>query len=61
MNAKEMSVFPRLTRREFLKYCGVLAAIIGAGEGAVPKIAEALEDLAKRPRVVWSLFMECLG
>lgn len=61
MSNEEMSVFPRLTRRDFLKYCGMLGALIGVGEMAAPDIAAALEKLAKRPAVVWSLFQECLG
>jgi len=57
-----MSLFPGLTRRDFLKTCGALAGLIGlSGPMAVPKVAEALEQLAKRPVVVWSLFQECLG
>lgn len=58
---EELSFFPRITRRDFLKYCGVLGAIIGLGETAAPDIAVAIEKLAKRPAVVWSLFQECLG
>ncbi|HZD59475.1 MAG TPA: twin-arginine translocation signal domain-containing protein [Anaerolineae bacterium] len=61
MHKEEMTLFPGLTRREFLKFCGWLAAVIGVGEAAVPDIAAALEKLAKRPAVVWSLFQECLG
>lgn len=61
MSKEEMSVFPRLTRRDFLKYCGTLGVLIGVGEMAAPDIAAALEKLAKRPAVVWSLFQECLG
>ncbi|MHB8168588.1 MAG: hydrogenase small subunit [Thermoleophilia bacterium] len=58
----EMSVFPGLTRRDFLKCCATLASVIGvAGPMAVTSVAEALEDLARRPQVVWSLFQECLG
>jgi Ni,Fe-hydrogenase I small subunit len=56
-----MSVFPRLTRRDFLKFCGMLGVMIGVGEAAAPDIANALTGLAKRPAVVWSLFQECLG
>ena len=57
----EMSFFPRISRRDFLKYCGSIAVLIGAGEMAAPDLAAALEKLAKRPAVVWSLFQECLG
>ncbi|MEW6019340.1 MAG: hydrogenase small subunit [Pseudomonadota bacterium] len=59
---REVSLFPGLSRRSFLKSCGALAALIGlSGPAAAPTVAEALENVAKRPRVVWSLFQECLG
>ncbi|MHB9054117.1 MAG: hydrogenase small subunit [Thermoleophilia bacterium] len=62
MEHEEMSLFPGLSRRDFLKTCGALAGLIGlSGPMAVPRVAEALEQLAKRPAVVWSLFQECLG
>jgi hydrogenase small subunit len=57
----DTTIFRGVTRREFLTYCGVIAVIIGAGEAAAPEVARALEKLAKRPAVVWSLFQECLG
>lgn len=57
-----MSLFPGLSRRDFLKSCGALAGLIGlSGPMAVPKVAQALEQLAKRPAIVWSCFQECLG
>jgi hydrogenase small subunit len=55
------TVFRGLTRREFLTFCGSVAALIGAGQVAAPELASALEALAKRPAIVWSLFQECLG
>lgn len=58
---EEMSQFPGVTRREFLKLCGVLGVAIGAGRLAAPEVASALEKLAKRPVVIWSQFMECTG
>jgi hydrogenase small subunit len=61
MAHEEMTVFRGLSRREFLVFCGSMAALVGAGEVAVPELATALEALAKRPSVVWSLFQECLG
>ena len=58
----EMSIFPGLTRRDFLKACAALASLVGiSGSMAVTSVAEALEGLARRPQVVWSLFQECLG
>ncbi|MCZ7665013.1 MAG: hydrogenase small subunit [Thermoleophilia bacterium] len=50
-----------LSRRDFLKACGTLAALMGVGQSAVPRIARALEDAAARPPVVWLDFQECLG
>jgi len=50
-----------LTRRDFLKVCGGLAAVMGLGQAAVPGIARALEQAAKRPPVIWLDFQECLG
>lgn len=55
------TVFRGLSRREFLSFCGAVATLIGAGELAAPDLAVALERLARRPSVVWSLFQECLG
>lgn len=62
MEHEEMSLFPGLSRRDFLKSCGALAGLIGlSGPMAVPRVASALEQLAKRPAIVWSCFQECLG
>ncbi|MFA5801661.1 MAG: hydrogenase small subunit [Thermoleophilia bacterium] len=62
MEHEEMSLFPGLSRRDFLKTCGALAAVIGlSGPMAAPKVANALQQLAKRPSIVWSCFQECLG
>jgi hydrogenase small subunit len=58
---QELSAFPGVTRRQFLKLCGGLAALIGLGQAGAADVAAALEALAKRPAVVWSLFQECLG
>ncbi len=59
---EEAPLFPGLSRRDFLKFCGLLASVIGlSGPMGVPQVADALETLARRPQVVWSLFQECLG
>jgi len=50
-----------LERREFLKYCGTLAALIGVGQTGVAQVAQAIEAATKLPVVVWSDFQECLG
>jgi [NiFe] hydrogenase small subunit len=49
-----------LTRRDFLKFCGVVAGALGLGPAFGPKIAEALLD-GQRPPVLWLHFAECTG
>jgi hydrogenase small subunit len=58
---EEMSSFPGITRREFLKFCGALGVMIGVSRLAAPEIADALATLARRPVVIWSQFQECTG
>ncbi len=61
MPQEEMSVFRGVTRRDFLKFCGGIAVLIGLGSAGTTRVAEALEAMAKRPSVVWSSFQECTG
>jgi hydrogenase small subunit len=49
-----------ISRREFLEFCGGLAAVLGLESLYVPRIAHALESL-KRPSVVWIQLQECTG
>lgn len=46
------------TRREFLKFCGIMAAMMGLHRSGVAQIAEALET---KPRIhmIWEHFQEC--
>lgn len=55
------SPFVGVTRREFLTYCGFLAAAMGVGSAATTEVAMALERLARRPQVVWTSFQVCTG
>ncbi|NPA80139.1 MAG: hydrogenase small subunit [Thermotogae bacterium] len=50
-------------RREFLKFCGRMAAILGLSKAFIPKIAKAVERTARdgRPSVVWLEFQDCAG
>jgi hydrogenase small subunit len=50
-----------LSRRDFLKYCSFMAALVGAGPLGVTQVAEAIEAATKLPILVWSDFQECLG
>jgi [NiFe] hydrogenase small subunit len=49
-----------ITRRSFLKFCGVVAGALGLGPGAAVEVAEALSS-SERPPVLWLHFAECTG
>jgi NiFe hydrogenase small subunit HydA len=61
MPDEEMSVFRGVTRRDFLKFCGGLAVVLGFGPAGTAEVAAALEKLAKRPQVIYSSFQQCTG
>jgi [NiFe] hydrogenase small subunit len=49
-----------VTRRSFIKFCGMMAATLGLEATYIPKIAEALTSGA-RPPFIWLQFAECTG
>jgi hydrogenase small subunit len=49
-----------MSRREFLKFCTVMASTMGLSAGADVAIAQAVAS-AKRPSVIWIQFQECTG
>lgn len=49
-----------VSRREFLKFCAVMAGTLALPASFTPKIARALET-AKRPAVVWLEMQDCAG
>lgn len=49
-----------VSRRDFLTFCGSMAAVLGLGELATPRIAKAL-SAQKRPTVIWLSLQECTG
>jgi hydrogenase small subunit len=49
-----------ISRRDFLEFCGQMAAVLGLSTLAVPRIAEAMESL-QRPTVIWLQLQECTG
>jgi len=58
----ESEFAPSLSRRDFLKICSTTAALLGVGQAAIPRIAEALEKAAaKRPSVIWLNFASDTG
>jgi hydrogenase small subunit len=52
-----------VSRRDFLTYCGAVAAMLGLGEAAAPQIASALEATLPQPRqpVLWLGLGLCTG
>lgn len=51
-----------VTRRQFLKYAGATAALLGLSESLIPEIAKALEELASgKPPVIWMQGQNCTG
>jgi hydrogenase small subunit len=49
-----------VSRRDFLKFCSIMAVGMGLPLSAGAKIAEAITSV-KRPPVIWLSFQECTG
>jgi len=49
-----------ITRRDFLKFCSVMAATLGLPAGSGRAIAQALET-GPRPPIIWLEFQDCTG
>jgi hydrogenase small subunit len=49
-----------VSRRDFLKYCGEMAVILGVSQALTPEIARALQSV-RRPSVIWLQLQECTG
>jgi len=50
-----------VSRRDFMKYCGILTATMGLSSSFIPKVAEVFAAPKQRPPVVWLQFAECTG
>ncbi|MFA5844732.1 MAG: hydrogenase small subunit [Coriobacteriia bacterium] len=50
-----------VTRRDFVKYCGTLAAMLGLSEMAAPQIAAAIEKGAALKPAIWLNLGSCTG
>ena len=49
-----------VSRRDFMKFCTAVAAVMGMGPSFAPRVAEAL-TAQRRPSVVWLNNAECTG
>jgi len=50
----------KISRRDFLKFCTIMAGTLALPASQAPKIAEALEK-AKKPVIVWLEYQDCAG
>jgi [NiFe] hydrogenase small subunit len=57
---EEMVSKKGVSRRNFMKFCGLMAATLGLEATYLPKIAEALVS-GPRPPFIWLQFAECTG
>jgi hydrogenase small subunit len=49
-----------VTRREFLRFCGVMASVLALPRSAAAAIAEAIAN-GEKPTLVWLEFQDCAG
>jgi hydrogenase small subunit len=57
-----VKVFDGLSRRDFLKLCGTVAATVGLSDlFTVEQVAAALKSAAKKPPVIWLEGQDCAG
>lgn len=50
-----------LSRRDFMKFCTAMAGTLALPRSYIGRIAQALEEGARRPPVVWLEFQDCAG
>lgn len=49
-----------LTRRDFLKFCSLMAGVLAMPQSIMPRIVKALE-MPKRTPLIWLEFQDCAG
>ena len=50
-----------ISRRDFMRYCSIMAGALGLSTGLAPRIAQAIADPKRRPPVIWLHGQECTG
>jgi [NiFe] hydrogenase small subunit len=50
-----------ISRRDFMKYCGVVTATMGLSSSFIPQVAEVFAAPKQRQPVIWLHFGECTG
>jgi hydrogenase small subunit len=59
-NVADALVRRGVSRREFLKFCTIVAGTLALPPSFVPRIAKAVEE-AKKPTLVWLEYQDCAG
>ena len=54
-------LFPGVTRRDFMKTCMAVSAMLGLPYEMVAKVAQAAQKSDSRPTVIWLHFQDCTG
>jgi hydrogenase small subunit len=49
-----------VSRRDFVRFCGEITAMLGLGSAVTPRILKAIQDV-RRPSVIWLQLQECTG
>ena len=49
-----------VSRRDFLKFCGEMTALLGLSSALTPQVVEALQGV-RRPSAIWLSLQECTG
>lgn len=57
----KVELFPSVSRREFIKTCITVSAMLGLPLSMVSKVAAAAKKSDNRPAVIWLHFQECTG
>ncbi len=55
------ALFPNVGRRDFIKTCITVSAMLGLPMSMVSKVAAAAQNADNRPTVIWLHFQECTG
>lgn len=50
-----------ISRRDFMKYCGMLTATLGLSSSFIGQVADVFAAPKQRPPVIWLHFAECTG
>lgn len=56
----EPLIHKKISRRDFMKFCTAMSALLALPASFAPKIAEAITN-AKKPYLVWLEFQDCAG